>query len=257
MLKAIIVDDEVAALRSLELLLQAYCPNVTLVAKGQSVKEGLELIKKHNPDIVFLDIEMPQGNGFELLEQAPDLNFEVIFITAYNQYAIKAFKYSAIDYILKPIDVDELVKAVDKVVELRSTKINPRERYAVLFQNIKEIIPRKLVLPTNDGFIYIDLNRVIYLVHEESTINFYLQDNELTTECNNVSIDLVEMLEEKGFIPVNDGIHVNLNKVIKVDKGGKGKIIFEGGKFLELKTYNKEDFIDRLTAFNTKKTSTK
>jgi two-component system, LytTR family, response regulator len=253
MLKAIIVDDEAAALRSLELLLQAYCPNVTLVAKGQSVKEGLELIKKHNPDIVFLDIEMPKGNGFELLEQAPDLNFEVIFITAYNQYAIKAFKYSAIDYILKPIDVDELVQAVNKVTELRSTKVNPRERYAVLFQNIKEIIPRKLVLPTSEGFIYIDLNRVTYLAQEGTTLKFFLQDDSSTIECENVNLNLVDMLEEKGFIPIDDGFHVNLNKVIKVDKSGKGKIIFIGGKSLEFTTYNKEDFIDRLTEFNSKK----
>jgi two-component system LytT family response regulator len=252
MLKAIIVDDETAALRSIELLLQAYCPNVSLVAKGQSVKEGLELIKKHNPDIVFLDIEMPQGNGFELLEQAPDLNFEVIFITAYNQYAIKAFKYSAIDYILKPIDVDELVKAVDKVTEIRKSKVNPRERYAALFQNIKEIIPRKLVLPSKDGFIYIDLNSVTYVVEEKDHIKFFQQENS-TTECPDVKLNIEEMLEEKGFLAIGNGMHVNLNKVVKIDKSGKGKIILEGGNSIEFATYNKEDFIDKLTAFNAKK----
>lgn len=133
MLKAIIIDDELAALRTLELLLNSYCPDVHLVGKGQSVDDGIELINKHNPDLIFLDIEMPQANGFELLEKLPTLDFEVIFITAYNQFAVKAFKYSAIDYILKPIDIEELVKAVEKVTEIRKTKISPRERYKALF----------------------------------------------------------------------------------------------------------------------------
>lgn len=255
MLKAIIIDDEIAALRSLEMLLQNYCKNVNVVGKGQSVEEGIGLIKQFNPDIVFLDIEMPHGNGFELLEQTPDHCFEVIFITAYNQYAIKAFKYSAIDYILKPIDIDELVNAVEKASNLLKNQVNPRERYAALFQNIKEILPHKLVVPCNDGFKYIDLNNVLHLSLEKDSVKFYLCNNSVT-ECIKLTSDINDILIEKGFVSINNGIMVNLNKVLKVDKAGKGMVILEGNHTVPLDSYSKETFIEQLTAFNIKKFKT-
>ena len=250
-LKAIIIDDEVAALRTLELLLQANCPNVRLVAKGQSVDEGLSLIKQHNPDIVFLDIEMPHGSGFELIERSPNLNFDVIFITAYNQYAVKAFKYSAIDYILKPIDVDELVKAVDKVVDQRKNQIDPRERYSVLFDTIKELLPRKLVLPTEDGFNYIDLNSVLFVDVKPKSVRFYIFEAG-ALEFNN-NIDNIEaILNDKGFTKTGPHRFVNLNKVLKIDKLGKGMVVLEGNHFIELELISKDDFIKMLTAYNSK-----
>jgi len=248
MLKAIIVDDEEAALNSLELLVQAYCPNVSIIAKGESVNEGLELIKKHNPDIVFLDIEMPHGNGFELIERSPNLNYEVIFITAYNQFAIKAFKYSAIDYILKPTDPEELVKAVQKVTEQRAKQISPRERYALLFDNIKDILPRKLVLPSNKGLNYVDLDKVIYTIIGDS-IEFYFTDNTHKKSENNIQ-NLKEILLEKGFINATNNCFINLNKVVKVDRTGNGKVIFDGGHTLELNSTKKDDLIATLTAYN-------
>lgn len=248
MLKAIIVDDEEAALNSLELLTQTYCPNVSIVAKGESVNEGLELIKKHNPDIVFLDIEMPHGNGFELIERSPNLNYEVIFITAYNQFAIKAFKYSAIDYILKPIDPDELVKAVQKVTEQREKQVSPRERYALLFDNIKDVLPRKLVLPSNKGINYVDLDNVIYTIIGNS-IEFYFTDNTYKKSENNIQ-NLKEILLEKGFINATSSCFINLNKVVKVDRNDNGKVIFDGGHTLELNSISKDDLIATLTAYN-------
>lgn len=252
MLKAIIIDDEIAALRSLELLVEAYCPNVKVVAKGQSVKEGKELVEEHKPDILFLDIEMPHGNGFELLEQLPNFDFEVVFITAYNQYAIKAFKYSAIDYILKPIDIDELVKAVEKVSELRNSKVSPRERYSVLFQNIKEILPKKLVLFSDGEFKYIDLINVLYLNTEENVIRFVMHDG-TQKECKNASANYKELVKEKGFVNLNNGNLVNLAKVSKVDKNGKGRIVLEGGLSLSLESIGKDLFIEKLVEFNNQK----
>ncbi|MFP4557422.1 MAG: LytR/AlgR family response regulator transcription factor [Bacteroidales bacterium] len=251
MLKAIIVDDEEAALRALELLVQAYCPNVSIVAKGESVNEGLALIKKYNPDIVFLDIEMPHGNGFELIERSPNLNYEVIFITAYNQFAIKAFKYSAIDYILKPIDPDELVSAVQKVSEQREKQVSPRERYAILFDNIKEILPRKLVLPTNKGISYVDLDNVIYTVIGDNDIEFYFTDKSLKKSESKIQ-NIKEILLEKSFIYAGSNCFINLNKVVKVERTGKGTVIFDGGHKIELDSTNKDELIATLTHFSSK-----
>lgn len=252
MLKAIIIDDEVAALRSLELLIQSYCPNVNIVGKGQSVKEGLELVQTNKPDMVFLDIEMPHGNGFELLEKLPEIDFEVIFITAYNQYAIKAFKYSAIDYILKPIDIDELVKAVEKVTELRKSKVNTRDRYSALFQNIKEILPKKLVLFSEGEFKYIDLLNVMYLTIEGKNIRFEMDDGTFK-DCKETSTNFIELLEEKGFVNLKNGLLVNLAKVNRVEKNAKGRVILNGGQSLSLELLGKEVFIEKLMGFNKQK----
>ncbi len=249
MLKAVIIDDEVAAQRSLEILLESNCPNVSIVGKGFSVSEGISLIKETNPEIVFLDIEMPQGNGFELLEKLPDHKFEVIFITAYNQYAVKAFKYSAIDYILKPIDIDELVGAVNKVSEQLKSNIDPRERYAVLFDNLKEIIPRKLVIPGKEKYSYIDLSMAVTAQIEKGKITFTL-NNGTVNEYQNINPEIETLLAQKGFIMVKSGVLVNLGKVKKFQKSGKGAVILEGGEVIELELVTKDEFIEQLTAYN-------
>ncbi|MDD2279194.1 MAG: response regulator [Bacteroidales bacterium] len=249
MLKAIIIDDELAAHRSLEILLKLNCPNVSIVGKGFSVSEGIKLIKETNPDIVFLDIEMPQGNGFELLEQLPDYKFEVIFITAYNQYAIKAFKYSAIDYILKPIDINELILAVEKVTEQLKNHIDPRERYTILFENIKEIIPRKLVIPDKGKYNYVDLSLAIIARLEKGTISFTMSDGSVN-HYNNTNTEMSQLLAQKGFLFVDKGIMVNLSKVLKFQKTGKGSIVLEGNHAIEIGTITKEEFIEHLTKYN-------
>ncbi len=251
MLKAIIIDDELAALRTLELLLNSYCPDVHLVGKGQSVDDGIELINKHNPDLIFLDIEMPQANGFELLKKLPNLDFEVIFITAYNQFAVKAFKYSAIDYILKPIDIEELVKAVEKVTEIRKTKVSPRERYKALFQNIEQILPQKLVIPTAGDYKYIDLSAVLKLETSKSQYSFTMIDGSTITcpypTCN---LDVESILLTKGFISTEKNMLINLNKVEKIDKKGNGTIILEGNYHIALTPNNREIIISHLEKLN-------
>ena len=115
MINAVIIDDEEKGRELLKNLLSNYCPNVNVVGMAESVKTGLEAIKTHDPDLIFLDIIMPDESGFELLEHIKDMNLEVVFTTAYDQYAIKAIRFSAMDYLLKPIDVDELLNAVAKV----------------------------------------------------------------------------------------------------------------------------------------------
>jgi two-component system LytT family response regulator len=249
MLKAILVDDENAALRSLELLIGEYCKDVQVIGKAKSASEGLDLIAQLNPDIVFLDIEMPQGTGFELIEQSPEINFQVIFVTAFNHYAVKAFKYSAIDYILKPVDIDELIVAVEKVRELRKLKVNPRERYSVLFENIREVLPRKLVIPMGSTYSYIDLLDVLYVSKHKNEFTFSMLDGS-TTVCRCETLDIPDVLTDRGFHYVSPNCLVNLNRVQKVDKAAKGRVILENGFALPLDSISKDEFIDKLLLFN-------
>jgi two-component system LytT family response regulator len=155
MLKALIIDDEVDAINSIELILNEYCPNVQVVGRAGSVtKARREIIGKH-PDFIILDIEMPRGSGFDLLEFIPERDFDVIFVTAYNNYAIKAFKYSAVDYILKPVDIDELIKAVNRVEKIRKAGTVTAPSYEALLENLKAAQPSKLAIHTGTGMEYI------------------------------------------------------------------------------------------------------
>lgn len=249
MLKAILVDDEIAAIRSLELLLKECCPDVQIIGTARSGNEALKLLTKENPDVVFLDIEMPHGSGFDLLENLTSFNFEIVFVTAYNQYAVKAFKYSAVDYILKPIDIDELVRAVDKVKVLRSSKVKTRARYTALFENLKGMLPNKLVIPQGTRFQTVNLDHVIMTIVKQNSFTFAMEDNKVVS-CSTCNDNLSEMLVERGFLQVSSDSFINLSKVIKFDKTGKGFITLKNGKTVALELISKDDFIAQLTKFN-------
>lgn len=246
MLKAVIVDDEIAAQRSLEILLELNCPNVSIIGKASNVSEGIERISETNPDLVFLDIEMPQGDGFKLLEHFHGKRFEVVFITAYNQYALKAFKHNAIDYLLKPVDVDELVRAVAKVTERIRNNVDPRERYAKLFESIERMIPRKLAIPTKEQTVYVDLGSVVMAKIESTAITLTLVDGQVS-EYKSTCSDLTSQLSEKGFVEVDKGLLVNLHKVLRFDKNGKGAVLLEGEHSVAIRTISKDEFIEKLT----------
>jgi two-component system LytT family response regulator len=145
MIKTIIIDDEPKIIKNIKNILYVYCKNVSVVAEAENVKSGVEAIKTHDPDLVLLDINMPDGSGFDLLEKIPQRNFLTIFITAYDEYAVKAIKYSAADYILKPIDKNELISAIDKIEKIKKGKnakfINAK--YELLFENLRSPLPKK------------------------------------------------------------------------------------------------------------------
>jgi len=249
MLRAILVDDEIAAIRSLELLLKECCPDVKIIGTARSGEEALKLLTKENPDIVFLDIEMPHGSGFDLLENLSNFNFEIIFVTAYNHYAVKAFKYSAVDYILKPIDIDELAKAVEKVRILRSSKVNSRARYTALFENLKGIVPHKLVIPQGATFQTVNLAQVVQANIKQSALTFIMEDC-LEISCPTCKNDINDLLVEKGFLQINSNCFINLGKVSRVEKSGKGSVIMSNGNKVNLDFISKDDFIDQLTKYN-------
>jgi two-component system, LytTR family, response regulator len=210
MLKAIVIDDEKDAIDFLCGAIDRYCPDARVVGFSTNIDDGLREIELKNPDIVFLDIAMPSGNGFELLNRIPDRNFEVIFITAYNEHAIQAFRYSAIDYLLKPVDISELVTAVNKVAKSVSrTNLNVVN---VLLDNLRSGSPSKLSLPTTTGYEYVLLEDIIRIEADRSYCCFYLTQRRkyLVSRCLN---DYHQLLENNSFFRIHNSHLINMRHV--------------------------------------------
>src|SRR5688500_17263056 len=176
MIKAILVDDEKHCRETLSIQLEKYCSEVQLLAQCNSAVQGLEAIAQYQPDVVFLDVEMPKMNGFEMLQQFSQIPFDVIFTTGYDAYAIKAIRFSAIDYLLKPIDKDELRKAVGKVQQ--KTAHNLAQQLEVLLDKLgkKQDVMQKIALPTLEGFELVPLETIIKCEADSNYTYFYLKN---------------------------------------------------------------------------------
>ena len=220
MLKALIVDDEIASVRTLELLLSQFAKDVEVVDVARSASDALAKVDLIHPDIVFLDIEMPGGSGFDFLEQCNNRTFDVIFITAFEYYAVKAFKYSAIDYLLKPIEIEELETALTKVSNRRYSNFDGKNRYFALFENLKSILPSKLVVTIKNRSEYVDLKDIAYF---QSNINGskVVKLNGEFIDIDNKLSNLEEILDSKFFARINDKQLVNLKLVKKIGRNGK------------------------------------
>lgn len=220
MLKALIVDDEIASVRTLELLLSQFAKDVEVVDVARSASEALAKVDLIHPDIVFLDIEMPGGSGFDFLEQCNNRTFDVIFITAFEYYAVKAFKYSAIDYLLKPIEIEELESALTKVSNRRYSNFDGKNRYFALFENLKSILPSKLVVTIKNRSEYVDLKDIAYFQSNTNGSKVVKLNGEFIDIDNKLS-NLEEILDSKFFARINDKQLVNLKLVKKIGRNGK------------------------------------
>ena len=181
-----------------------------MVDVARSSSEALNKVDLIQPDIVFLDIEMPGGNGFDFLEHCSHRNFDVVFITAYEYYAIKAFKFSAIDYLLKPIEVEELEAAIARVSKRRYSNFDGRKRYYALFENLKAILPSKLVVAVNNKSEYIDLNDVLYFEQSQNG-SVVVKDDGVALSIDNKLKDMEDVLDAKNFARINSKQLVNLS----------------------------------------------
>ena len=213
MINAILIDDEATGLEALQLVIEKYCPEVIVKGAYQAPQQGLEGIKKIKPDLVFLDIQMPQMSGFDVLQQASPVTFEVIFVSAHDQYAIKAIKFSALDYLLKPIDVDELLHAVKKVMGRLIKKDNFYQYQSVLNNiQLKSGKIEKLAVPTLDGIDFFNTQDIIYCKADGSYTAIVLKNNRQTLVCKNL-IDFENLLADSGFCRVHHSYLVNLRHV--------------------------------------------
>lgn len=240
LLKAILIDDEPHCLETLGILLKEYCPGVEVLEACRSAGSGLQAIKKLKPDMIFLDIEMPGMNGFELLEQFTDIPFAVIFTTSYDQYAIKAIRYSALDYLLKPVDPNELVQAVQKVREQRNRPV--AEQFQLLFHQLKGkgLAFQKIAVPTTEGFELIAADDVIRCEANDNYTHLFLKNKSKVTACRTLK-EMEELLQAFSFfLRVHHSHLVNLNEVTKYIRGEGGYLVMTDGSTVNVSRSRKE-----------------
>mgnify|MGYP000675192189 CR=1 FL=1 len=235
---AVLVDDEINARENLRFLLNDFCENVTILAEATNVDEALKLIEKYKPQIVFLDIEMPHKNGFKLLEEVDDLDFQVIFVTAYNSYAIKAFQVAAIDYLLKPIDVDLLTKAVEKAI-VNVENIITKEQVKLLEKTEKEI--SKIAIPYKNDYVIVNIND-IYSIEADRMYSIVHLDNGKKYLAAKKLSDYENLLKDnKLFLRVHRSWMVNIDKITTYSKKDKEVVLIDTFKIPVSKGY-KDNF---------------
>lgn len=246
MIKAILIDDEVHCLDTLNMLIADYCPEVEVIEQCVSAKKGLLAIENYKPDIVFLDIEMPLMNGFELLEQFKEIPFSVIFTTSYDQYAIKAIRFSALDYLLKPVDPKELVIAVGKASTQK--KLPTAEQFNMLIDQIRNRQTGflKIAVPTSQGFELIPADQIIRLEADDNYTHLYLKNKSKITACRSLK-EMEEQLHEFDFfLRVHHSYLVNLNEINKYIKGEGGYLVMADGSTVDVSRSRKEMLLKKL-----------
>ena len=243
MIKAVIIDDEESAREALSGLLKNYCSEVDLQGMAKSIEDGRELILKCKPELVFLDIRMPRGSGFNLLEKLPEINFEVIFTTAYDQYALKAIKFSALDYLLKPIDVTELKAAVKKVGE-RKDQFVLNEKLEIFMENIttKNKQLTKIVVPMTDGFRVVEVKNIIRCQSDRNYTNLFLADGTRILSSRTLK-EFEELLSEYSFFRIHQSHLINLNNVNHYTKGREGQVELSDGSKVDIARSKKAEFM--------------
>ncbi|MEP2026405.1 MAG: LytTR family DNA-binding domain-containing protein [Reichenbachiella sp.] len=244
-LKAILVDDEQDSRQILSNYLSKYCPIVELLAECKNIQEGLSAIQKHQPDLVFLDIEMPYGTGFDLLEQLGKVNFETIFVTAYDNYAIQALNMSAAYYLLKPIDIDELVDAVEKV-HIEKSQNKDSFHVQVLLDNIKyeNERPKKIMLPTFEGFEIVPIDQIIYCEADDNFTKFHLKGTQKPLLISKTLKYFEDLLPSTKFVRIHRSSLINTDYVVRYTKGKGGYVTLENDIELEVSAKKKSQFLD-------------
>lgn len=238
--KALIIDDEPAASESIEIIISEFCPDILIAGIANTPKEGISLILKTKPDIVFLDIEMPAMTGFELLKTIPDKNFDVVFITAYNHYATEAFKVHAIDYILKPVNIEDLVSAVNKIIKNREKNIPVTHPYEKILNENLAVQSRKFSVPSAEGIDFLNMDDILYLEADEGYTHIFIPKKKYTTSKR--MKELTEQLDPKCFVRVHNSYLVNLNHIIKYHTK-ESYLEMSNNQMIPVSRRNKDEFI--------------
>ena len=246
MIRAILIDDEPDSIRVLRRLLESYCPEVSIIGQADGVESGEQVIRSMVPDLVFLDIEMIQGNAFDLLNRLQPLNFQVIFVTAFDNYAVRAFKYSAVDYLLKPVDVDDLRSAVDKVASRSKDKVDLLQ-IKTLLENVGslQISQQKMAVPTMTGLNFITIGDIIRFEASGNYTGIHLDNGECVLATKNIQ-EYDSLLPDTLFFRVHHSHIINLQKIQKYQKGRGGYIIMEDGSSIEVAIRRREEFLSKL-----------
>ena len=244
LIRAIIIDDEQESRNTIFNILKNFCDSVLVVGQAENVAEGISKIIDEKPDVVFLDIQMPDGTGFDLLEKVGKINFQVIFVTAFDQYALKAIKFSALDYILKPVDPQLLIEAVNKAKKSGTDLKTITNQISTLLRNKNGF--ERITLPTFEGFRFINLKDIIRCEADSNYTNFYLNSGEKILVTKTLK-EYDESLGGLDFIRVHQSHLVNIKFIDRYIKGDGGTIIMVDGSEVEVSRRRKEDFLRLMT----------
>jgi two-component system LytT family response regulator len=243
MIRTIVIDDEDKARETIVNMLSMYCKDVEVVAEAHDVQSGYDTIRKHAPELVLLDIKMPDGTGFDLLRKFLNFDFQVIFITAYEEFAIRAFKFSALDYLLKPIDPDELVGAVQKAqAKLKSDNLTVKIQ--TLFENIDHLSNRekKIVLKTSSNVHVVNLYEIIRCQSDKNYTHFYTTDGEKIVVSKTLK-EYDELLRTYGFFRVHQSHLINLTFVKRFEKSDGGYLVMKDNSKVPVSFRKKDDLM--------------
>lgn len=247
-IKAIIVDDESNCIEMLVWLLENYCPEVSIVALCDSAEMGLKTIPKLKPDVVFLDIEMPKMNGFDMLEKLGNIDFQIVFTTAYDTFAIKAFKYAALNYLLKPIDPDDLTVTIQRLKDKMSAP--SKTQMDMLFQNIanRNLPIERIALSIGDGLVFVNTKDICYF-HADSNYTFVVMVDGKKVLVAKTLKEINDILSGSDFFRVHNSYLVNLNHIIKFVRGDGGYIVMPDNTQITISRSKKEEFFQLFTKF--------
>lgn len=247
MIKSIIVDDELKSRENLEILLTDFSNGIEVLALCKTVDEAYDAIQKLKPDVVFLDIQMRRETGFDLLSKLPKITFEVIFTTAHSEYAIKAFEFSAIDYLLKPIDIGDLHRAISKVKNKNKNDFSNQLTHLLNNLNPTENKINKIALPSHDGIIFAKITDILYLQASSNYTEFYLKSG-LKYLVSKSLKEYEAMLEDHNFYRIHHSHLINMNAVKKYVRGDGGYVILENDTALNVSKRKKDGFLLKLGA---------
>ena len=247
MISCIIVDDEQKSRESLKILIEDFCEGVEVKALCQNVAEAMEGIEQFKPSVVFLDIQLQRETGFDLLTKVKTVDFDVVFTTAYSEYAIKAFKFAAIDYLLKPIDIQELKNAIEKVAKKAGSNISDRLEQLLGNLRSKSTDNYKLALPTADGLVFVKVNDILYCEASSNYTEIFLVNDKKYLVSRTLK-EYEDMLTDQNFFRIHHSYLINLDCIKKYVRGEGGYVIMSNDKSLDVSKRKKEGFLSRIGA---------
>ena len=243
MLRAVLVDDQESNLSSLSGKLLRNCPQVEIIASCENAEKAIDAIDSLKPDVVFLDIEMPVMNGFSMLQKLTYQKFELIFTTAYDHYALKAIRFSALDYLIKPIEIDELKLAVNRAEAKRIQKSSTTQM-ELLLGNLasRQNSYQRIAIPTTTGLKFVNINDIIYFEASSNYTHIFLSDNKKHTISRTLK-DFEDILPEETFIRIHNSYIINKNFADKYIRGEGGQVVLSNGAVLDVAKRKKTDFL--------------
>lgn len=241
-LKAILVDDELPSLQNLQQKLVEFCPDISVIAMAQNPEEAIQLIEFHRPDVVFLDIEMPRMNGFKMLEEINEKNFDIIFITAYNHYAIDAIRISAFDYLVKPVPVKDLQNSVSRLINTHRRQMP--EKIEVLRQNLANSRSQndKITIVTNEGVDFYEISQIIRIESSSNYSKIHFKDGKVLL-VTKILKDFEEILSPYRFYRIHNSHLINLSYIKKYLRGDGGQVIMQNDEVIDVARRKKEEFL--------------